>query len=181
MRFSMVIVLLAAWTCAIAGCGDDMYESRRSAAPEAVGVAIDGLSPPPVASQSPQQTAQQAASQPAYQTSDGTPIVEQGDQPRDAVQQEAEVGVGKKGDYSQGIITTPLSVYFRAQERITFNIQIPSQMKTYEALNGRKPRNLEEYMKEIIEPARIDLPELPQGHKYVYNPETGELLVEHPR
>ena len=43
--------------------------------------------------------------------------------------EKAEVGMGKKGHYEPGILTTPLSIYFRAEERITFNIKIPKAME----------------------------------------------------
>ena len=54
--------------------------------------------------------------------------------------QKAQVGVGQKGgDYGGGAlmkpITTPASVYWRAQERITFD-QIKHAMDLYKASNG---------------------------------------------
>ena len=98
------------------------------------------------------------------------------------VREKAERGMGKKGQrYGGGIITQPISTYFRTRDRIDFEIKIPSGMNTFKALNDRYPKDLEEFMQEIIKPAGIQLPELPLGHRYVYDPEKGELLVERPQ
>ena len=196
MRLTLTAMLLA--TFVLAGCGDDdLFKPRgRSMAPEAVGVAVDPFSPPPPVAAPKPPTPAPATPDPAAVPAPPPPpppqapaaatetgaVPQPQESPReDVVRKEAGVGVGKKGHYSRGIITTPLSVYFRAQERITFNIQIPSAMKTYKAINGHYPRSMEEFTNEILKPARIDLPELPQGHRYAYDPEKGELLVEHPR
>jgi hypothetical protein len=56
-------------------------------------------------------------------------------------------------------------------------------MDVYKALdpNGRGPKTHEEFMEKIIRANDIKLPELPSGHRYVYDPVQGELLVEQPR
>lgn len=92
----------------------------------------------------------------------------------------AEVGAGAKGHYSQGFITTPLSTYFRAQERLAFEAQIPHAIQLFEATNGRPLKSHQEFMTEIIQANRINLPELPQGHKYVYDPKKKVLMIEQP-
>lgn len=98
------------------------------------------------------------------------------------VQEEATVGVGAKGrDYEPGLVTTPVKAYFTAKEEIAFNIQIPNAMKFYKAQFESYPKSHEEFMEKIIKPNGIALPELPSGHHYVYNPETGQLMVEHPQ
>jgi hypothetical protein len=98
------------------------------------------------------------------------------------VREKADVGAGEKGSgYGGGIITTPVSVYWRAQERITYQIQIPQAMQLFKANNGRAPESHEEFMEKIIGEQNIDLPELPVGHKYVYDPKEEELMVEHPK
>lgn len=97
------------------------------------------------------------------------------------VQEKAQAGVTGKGDYGgAGIVTTPISAYFQTKERVIFEIQIPHAMQLYEALNGSKPKTQEDFMREIIQANMIRLPELPAGHKYVYDPKKGELMVEHP-
>jgi hypothetical protein len=53
-------------------------------------------------------------------------------------------------------------------------------MQLYEATNGKKPTTHEEFMEQIIRANQIVLPELPAGQRYVYDPETGELMVEKP-
>ncbi|NLX98822.1 MAG: hypothetical protein GXY83_21910 [Rhodopirellula sp.] len=98
------------------------------------------------------------------------------------VREEADVGVGKKGrDYGPGLVTTPIATYFAAREKITFQIQIPDAMRLYKASNGHAPKTEEEFMEQIIKPNRINLPELPEGHRYLYDPQAEQLMVEHPR
>lgn len=93
----------------------------------------------------------------------------------------ADSGVGAKGQgYGPGIITTPVATYFRAKEQIAFRIQIPDAMRLYKALNGHAPKTHEEFMEKIIKENRIQLPELPPGHRYRYYPQQEELMVEHP-
>jgi hypothetical protein len=96
----------------------------------------------------------------------------------------AQVGVGAQGkDYGNadgGYVSEPISTYFTARELITFNIQIPNAMKFFKQFNGRNPKSLEEFMKEIVKANGINLPELPEGSKYVYDAKTGELMVSHP-
>jgi hypothetical protein len=103
----------------------------------------------------------------------------------DGTVEKAQVGVGAQGkDYGTpdaGLITTPIAAYFGAREQIVFNIQIPDAMKTFQALNGRYPKSHEEFMKEIIQAGSIKLPELPEGAKYVYDPQKAELTVVHPK
>ncbi|MGO8749666.1 MAG: hypothetical protein ACLQNE_27235 [Thermoguttaceae bacterium] len=98
--------------------------------------------------------------------------------------QKAQVGVGQKGgDYGGGAlmkpITTPASVYWRAQERITFD-QIKHAMDLYKASNGSAPKTHEEFMEKIIQENNLKLPQLPPGQRYVYLPDKEELMVEQP-
>ena len=91
----------------------------------------------------------------------------------------ARAGVGIKGSrYGGGIVTEPVSAYFRAGQAVAFNIQIPHGMKAFHALNGRNPRDWDEFEREILKQANIILPELPAGKKYHYDPEKGELMVQ---
>lgn len=187
-----VVCLLAA------GCGDTGYDSpRRSVKPEMFGVDITAGGaaesreqvPPKSSAQSAPATAQGApaasggAGQGAGQATGGAPMSPSAAPQPDAqatVREKADVGAGRKGHYREGIITTPLSVYWRAQERIAFQVQIPHALQLYKATNGHYPRTQEEFVNEILTPNGVKLPELPQGHRYVYDPEKGELLVEHP-
>ncbi|GAB4131142.1 hypothetical protein [Thermopirellula anaerolimosa] len=94
----------------------------------------------------------------------------------------AQVGVGQKGSTlgQPGFLTTPVYVYFRSQEMVAFRIQVPQAMQLFKATNGRAPQSHEEFWREIIEANGIKLPQLPPGHRYVYDPAREELMVEQP-
>ncbi len=92
----------------------------------------------------------------------------------------AEAGVGKRGQGLEGggIYTEPVRVLFRVEQRLVFEIQIPQAMNLYKAEHDRLPKSHEEFMSKIIEANLIKLPELPEGDKYVYVPEQGQLMVQ---
>lgn len=95
----------------------------------------------------------------------------------------AEKGVGVKGrslDQHEGLLVTPAKAYFSVRERAVFEIQIPAALRPFKATNGSGPKSHEEFMAQIIEANQIQLPELPAGQKYVYDPKTEELMVERP-
>jgi hypothetical protein len=97
------------------------------------------------------------------------------------VQKKAEVGVGKKGrGYGKGVIVTPIASLFAVRERMVFDVSIPEAMKLYKAMEDRAPKTHEEFMEKIIKANNIKLPELPQGHRYKYDPKTEQLMVESP-
>jgi hypothetical protein len=91
----------------------------------------------------------------------------------------ATSGVGVQGSgYGGGIITEPVHEYFAVRDRITFDIQIPKQMQLWKAEhNNRNPKDFAEFKKEILDPCQVDLPDLPPGKRYLYDPKSGELLV----
>ncbi len=96
----------------------------------------------------------------------------------------ADVGVAKAGrslDEYEGVVVTPAKSLFAVRERMVFQVQIPNAMKLFEATNGTKPTSHEEFMTKIIEANQIQLPELPAGQRYAYDPEQGELMVEKPK
>ena len=96
----------------------------------------------------------------------------------------AAVGVGKQGrslDNETGIggaIAQPAKTLFAVKEKAVFEIQIPHAMNLFKATNGNAPKSHEEFMSQIIKANRINLPELPAGKKYVYDPEQAQLMVE---
>lgn len=99
---------------------------------------------------------------------------------------EATVGVGKKGrslDEHEGIIVTPVKSYFAAKEMAAFDILVPQALALYKATEGRAPKTHEEFWEKVITPNNLEqqLPELPKGHRYVYDPETEKLMVERPK
>ena len=96
----------------------------------------------------------------------------------------AEKGVGIKGrslDEYEGPIVTPAKAYFTAKERIIFEIAVPQALALYDATEGQGPKTHEEFMEKIIEANKIELPMLRPGHKYVFDPETQQLMVERPK
>ncbi|MBP86443.1 MAG: hypothetical protein CMJ64_06980 [Planctomycetaceae bacterium] len=96
----------------------------------------------------------------------------------------AAVGVGKKGrslDGESGMIVTPVKAFFSVQEKLAFEVQLKQAMDLYKATNGNLPKSHDDFMAQIVKANRINLPELPAGHKYVYNPQQGELQVERPK
>ena len=93
----------------------------------------------------------------------------------------AATGVGKKGrNYGGGIISEPIRQRFRMEQKINFQ-NVKRAMDLYRAEHGFFPKTEEEFMKRIIKANDIALPELPDGERYVYEPKTGELMVERPK
>ena len=92
----------------------------------------------------------------------------------------AEVGVGDKGrGYGAGPVAIPIAAFFSTKERIAFDIQIPHAMQLYKAMHDNQaPKTHEQFMQEIITANHIQLPTLPAGHRYVYDPATEQLMVE---
>ena len=96
----------------------------------------------------------------------------------------ATPGMTGKGNYASanannamGIITVPISQYFRVQERLALQ-QVEAGMNYFKAEQGRAPATQEEFMEKIIQANNIKLPQLPTGQSYVY--EGGELKVRKP-
>jgi hypothetical protein len=178
MRFPLLAGLLA--TLTLAGCGE--YEPsqprRRSAAPEAVGVAVDPFSMgAPVRKQQPQKAPVASEQGPAAKQPASWPD----EPPPGMVREKADVGAGKKGHYGPGFITTPLATYWRSQEMVAYRIKVPHALNLYKGMHGHFPKTQEEFEREILKPNKITLPDLPEGHRYAYDPQKGELLVERPR
>jgi hypothetical protein len=112
------------------------------------------------------------------------PVSEQPTQPPPTEQVEAGVGVGVKGrslDEYEGAVVTPAKSYFAVKERVVFEVQIPKAMQLYEASNGKAPESHEEFMQKIVEENQIALPKLSEGRRYVYDPQTKQLMVERPK
>jgi hypothetical protein len=99
----------------------------------------------------------------------------------ETVREPAAPGMGEKGrDYGTGPVATPVGALFSTKEKLAYEIQIPHTLEIYKASHGDYPKTHEEFIKEIIEAGGIKLPELPQGQRYVYDPETHTLMIEHP-
>ncbi len=161
----------------ISGCGDISPPKRAPLAPPGILIPTpDKPAPPPPPPSAPGHASKPAPPPPPPPTST------QPAQPAPGMQQvPAGVGVGKKGHYGQGPVVTPLEVYWRAQEAITFKVQIAEAMKLYKAMNDNHgPATHEEFMQKIIQENRIRLPQLPYGHRYLYDPKKEQLMVEKP-
>jgi hypothetical protein len=100
-------------------------------------------------------------------------------------QEAAGVGSGIKGRSLEEpgtvrLIAEPAIAYFRTKERLVFEVQIPQAMNLYKATEGKAPATHDEFMQMIIQANQINLPALPQGQRYVYDPTTEQLMVEKP-
>jgi hypothetical protein len=98
-------------------------------------------------------------------------------------QVKADVGVSVRGKSLQehsGVLVAPAQAYFRTEERVVFQIQIPQAMNLFKATEGRNPRTHEGFMARIIKENNIKLPPLSAGEKFVYDAAKAELMVERP-
>jgi hypothetical protein len=96
----------------------------------------------------------------------------------------AEKGVGIKGrslDQHSGLLVEPAKAYFAVRERAVFDIQIPHAMGLFKASEGRAPQSHAEFMEKIVQSNQIKLPQLPQGHEYVYDVQAEQLMVKRPK
>ena len=97
----------------------------------------------------------------------------------------AAPGLTGRGQYASAgdtsnpmsIITTPISQYFRLQDRLVLQ-QVDAGMNFFRGEHGRLPATHAEFMAEVIQKNNIRLPQLPAGQTYVY--EGGELKVRRP-
>ncbi len=171
-NLSSLIVVVA-----LIGCGGQQPEEPAS--PEAPPVPSPAVDPAAESDAAPD-----AVAEPAEESPDMTATPEESLPPDEEPQTErvqAKAGVGAKGrslDPHQGLVVTPARTYFTARERLIFEAQVPHALKMYEATHGQAPRTHEEFMAQVIEANQISLPDLPPDRRYVYDPESKELMVE---
>jgi hypothetical protein len=68
---------------------------------------------------------------------------------------------------------------FQVRERVALQ-QIQHAEDLYKAGHDNKmPETHDEYMKDVLQ--GMPLPKLPDGHKFVYDPEKQQLMVEKPK
>jgi hypothetical protein len=148
-------------TIVLAGCGQYQGAPAQPVAPPAAtpAPAAVPVAPPAAAAAAP-------APKPAAAA---TPMV----------REQAGVGSTGRGGYGLGIVTTPMSAYFSVQEKLTFEVQLKGAMDIYKATHGHAPTSEADYMRDVVGPIR--LPPLPEGHRYVYDPDKETLMVEHPK
>jgi hypothetical protein len=144
-------------------------------------VGCQPMAAPPTSETSPAavQSSDAVASEAAAHVSEGNP---QGVPPSDAPVV-ATAGVGKEGQSLKGesglggMIAAPASTLFSVRQRAVFEIKIPQAINLFQGLEGRKPKDHEEFMTKIIQANSIALPELPSGKIYRYHPDDGQLYV----
>ncbi len=170
-RLTLVTLILAV----VAGCGGsdplDPDAPRRDAATQLGGMPSNASTtppPPPPPPPSPTQTENQ------------DPQDQQDTVPPGAQRAQATGREGRKGKgYGTGPIATPVAAYFSARGQINM-IQVNSTLKIYKAEHGHAPKTNEEFMETIIKANSFTLPELPHGHRYVWDPKQEKLMVERP-
>ncbi|MFZ5831294.1 MAG: hypothetical protein ACOY3P_14480 [Planctomycetota bacterium] len=182
--------LLVMWIVAgiVSGCEGPERKSR-GARPGTAPVSSGKPPPAPLPTAAEWEAQQQAKRAAAESDDDGSDGDEDSGSDSDdsdsssrVARKEAAVGVGAKGhDLGPGFLTTPVETFFSTKERITFQIQIPHAMNTFKAIEDRAPKSHQEFMEKIIIANNIPLPELPEGHRYIYDPQKEQLMVEHPR
>jgi hypothetical protein len=84
---------------------------------------------------------------------------------------------GKKGQSLQGggYLSVATGTRFWAENQMTLNM-IRKNMDLYQAEHGEYPKTQEEFMQKIIEEGLIELPELPEGYEYFYDPKEPLVL-----
>jgi hypothetical protein len=146
--------------------------------------AVSPPPPPPADSAPPQPNAAQPAPAPPAQASSLSPRSRTPDQagPQPGmVREKADVGSGEKGHYGQGLVATPAGTYWRVRESLAFTIQVPHAIQLFEALEGRPLKSEKEFWDRIIKENHIQLPKLPMGHRYFFDLQAKELMVERPQ
>jgi hypothetical protein len=102
------------------------------------------------------------------------------DQNPGTAREKAAVGMGEKGrGYGSDMITMPVKAMWTAKEKIVLD-QMHHALDLYKASQGHAPKTQQEFMDRIIKENHLQLPTLPAGHRYVYDPDTEELMVERP-
>jgi hypothetical protein len=106
------------------------------------------------------------------------PAAEQGEK---MVEEKAAVGMGEKGrGYGGDVVTEPIKDLWQTKEKLVL-MQIKTSLDIYKASNdGHGPKSHEEFMQHIIKENDIQLPALPAGESYVYNPAKEELMIRKP-
>ena len=95
-------------------------------------------------------------------------------------------GVGAKGrslDQYEGIYVTPVKALFSQKERIFYEGEFKGNYRIWRQTVEQAPKDFDELKSLFLDPMGLTakLPKLPEGHKYVWDQATEELLVERPR
>ncbi len=114
---------------------------------------------------------------------DPNAVANQDDGPVEMERVKAEAGVGKQGQVigdKEGFLRTPAKALFTAKQKIAF-MSVEHALNLYKAEHDAVPKTHDEFMDKIVKFNNIQLPELPEGQKYIWDPEQGELMVEKPK
>lgn len=176
----------AAFVCAVGFSACEAPPAPPSGAQPQASPPLATIAPPVEAEPPPAPPVAQDAPMPqaAPATTPVSPMPSTTEPPPATESVKAEVGVGKKGrslDEYEGVVVTPVKSLFATRERLTFDVAIPQALSLFQATEGRYPKTHEEFMEKIIKFNNIGLPELPEGHRYKWDPEQKELMVERPR
>jgi len=110
----------------------------------------------------------------------GVPNKVASDPAKQTVREPAKVGVGQQGSGIQpGPVGTPIKALFGVKERLVFDVQIAGAMKLYRATNGHYPKSQQEFDARIIKENSIQLPRLPPGAEYVYDPKRAAEMTDY--
>jgi hypothetical protein len=140
--------------------------------------------PPPPPPPPPAETAASPSQEENSQFSESTQTAASAvaESPVERVKAEAGVGIrGRSLDPYEGVIVTPVKAFFATRERIAFVAQFQHQYDIYKAMTGEVPKDFDELKAKVLDPYQIKLPQLPPGHRYVWDAEKEELQVERPR
>ena len=100
---------------------------------------------------------------------------------------DAAPGMSGKGNYGtptgnnpMEIITVPVSTMFKTKDGLIL-MYIEHAMNLYKGEHGKIPATHEEFVQDIILANNIQLPQLPPGQGYVYDPSDGVLKIQKPK
>jgi hypothetical protein len=160
------------------GCGESGTRPACSTPPDSSASAQRNPPPIPPHLIHPGAAAQGEKTAPGPIVGPGSPASSETSGP--VVREKAVVGVSPKGQgYGGGLITEPISVYFKASQMVVFRIQIPHAMNLYRGVHGHFPKSHQEFMEKIIQENGIQLPTLPPGARYVYDPQKAAQMQQY--
>jgi hypothetical protein len=142
------------------GCGESPRPAAPKQQPASTVSAPPTISPPPTVAAPP--------ATPAPRTATTPPNVER---------REAKA---KERGYGPGVIATPIESLFAFRENAVFKIQIPDAMNKFKGIEGRAPKDNDEFMEKIIKANMIRLPKemLQEGERFMYDPKTEKVMIE---
>lgn len=106
----------------------------------------------------------------------GTEPVPQANAEEESGPKRADEVVGQRK--GTGVMTRPVFDALNAADRLILK-NVDYAVEIYKAAgNGEGPATHEEFMEKIIKANNIQLPKLPEGQRYLYDPENEQLMVE---